>query len=525
MLAQIPVLDAKTFYISPQGSNTNVGSFDAAWQTLDYALGNPELSPGDIIHLAPGIYRESAESRKSGSPDLPITIKGSGSGKTFISIGRLTISKPYYRLEGLSFDLNYLLLIGKDCNHILINQCEFMRGTAGILMKESNDDPYSLPNNVRVSNSEFHHPLGNAMLVLSGDNHLIESNMFRDNNGYDAIRVFGNNHVIRGNSFSQINSPASLTNLVSSTANTIGFGQKSFEANGEQRFTKYDRIVIFSPQNKTNSMTGFVDSHVGTTLDVTIDEMQGNVGGTFNDWTICYVPNSNHADIIQTFASSMLQPTKKLIFEKNFVRDCSAQWANLENDPENIVNGDWTFRNNIVLHSRIQVNCYIPDVKFYNNTIFDTAGYTVGIAAKSSDGRKGEALNMRIYNNLFIRVSGPPSGSGAYSLDPSLNGVADYNLITSWLDSGFSLLPLYGGTHNITASISPNAIFLGAEYGDFHLISDSKARGVGYNLSSTFNDDFNDRTRISWDLGALAYFSEDTTSRPPKPGSLRILQK
>ena len=47
---------ATEYYVSPNGSNSNDGTFDHPWKTVEYALG--QLSPGDVLYLRAGIYYE-----------------------------------------------------------------------------------------------------------------------------------------------------------------------------------------------------------------------------------------------------------------------------------------------------------------------------------------------------------------------------------------------------------------------------------------------------------------------------------
>ena len=45
-----------TYYISPEGSDKNIGTLNAPWQTLAHAL--KQVSPGDVLNLGGGIYYE-----------------------------------------------------------------------------------------------------------------------------------------------------------------------------------------------------------------------------------------------------------------------------------------------------------------------------------------------------------------------------------------------------------------------------------------------------------------------------------
>ena len=65
-----------TLYVSPSGDDSNTGrSSSLAFATIQRAL--DEADPGDTITLAPGVYRQSFETRRNGEQSRPITITGS----------------------------------------------------------------------------------------------------------------------------------------------------------------------------------------------------------------------------------------------------------------------------------------------------------------------------------------------------------------------------------------------------------------------------------------------------------------
>jgi len=71
---------AATWYVSPYGTNTNVGNGPApnqAWKTITCALvtSNSFLSPGDTVYIAPGVYRETVTLTKSFSGE-PLYVRG-----------------------------------------------------------------------------------------------------------------------------------------------------------------------------------------------------------------------------------------------------------------------------------------------------------------------------------------------------------------------------------------------------------------------------------------------------------------
>ncbi len=67
----------RMFYIAPEGDNSNPGTQDRPWATLDYAVS--QAQPGDVFVLRGGVYRHSSTIKISrhGTVDKPITIVAS----------------------------------------------------------------------------------------------------------------------------------------------------------------------------------------------------------------------------------------------------------------------------------------------------------------------------------------------------------------------------------------------------------------------------------------------------------------
>lgn len=61
------------YYVSPDGSDTNPGSYDRPFATIQKAA--DVLGPGEICYVNPGIYYETVTPKNSGTKDKPITFK------------------------------------------------------------------------------------------------------------------------------------------------------------------------------------------------------------------------------------------------------------------------------------------------------------------------------------------------------------------------------------------------------------------------------------------------------------------
>jgi len=100
---------AASYYISPNGSDSNNGTSGAPWKTFPFAI--PRLQPGDSLILKDGTYTQSNSgfisiSGKSGTATAPIAIKAENERRALLSGDGLTRTLfmnncSYWVVEGL----------------------------------------------------------------------------------------------------------------------------------------------------------------------------------------------------------------------------------------------------------------------------------------------------------------------------------------------------------------------------------------------------------------------------------------
>ncbi len=101
------VLAVQNYYIAPDGANSNAGSINSPWRSLDYAV--RVARTGDSIIMRGGIYNMGElliDSRKGmgGRPGQYLTIKAfNGEEPILRGRRRLIVHANYVRLEGLHF--------------------------------------------------------------------------------------------------------------------------------------------------------------------------------------------------------------------------------------------------------------------------------------------------------------------------------------------------------------------------------------------------------------------------------------
>ncbi|MBR2883389.1 MAG: right-handed parallel beta-helix repeat-containing protein [Clostridia bacterium] len=112
MAAVVSEAQTPTYYVSPDGDDTNNGTRMRPWKTLHKAV--KEAQAGDTIILADGKYYENyiASFKSSGSKDAPIIVKAENKGKAEIiypsyTSGKTKLTIPdgsnYVMVEGISF--------------------------------------------------------------------------------------------------------------------------------------------------------------------------------------------------------------------------------------------------------------------------------------------------------------------------------------------------------------------------------------------------------------------------------------
>ncbi len=94
-----------TYYINPSGNDTNAGtSENNAWKTIQKGL--DVAKAGDTIVLAEGMYKQDVVTKRDGSANAPITIKGNaeaivkGAGNARV----FEINHSYIALQGFTVD-------------------------------------------------------------------------------------------------------------------------------------------------------------------------------------------------------------------------------------------------------------------------------------------------------------------------------------------------------------------------------------------------------------------------------------
>jgi hypothetical protein len=122
LIAAAPMAHAATYYVSTSGKDSNPCSSSAPCGSIDYAVNNIALKPGDTIIVADGTYYESDGAgepgvywrlAQSGASGNPITIKAQNNGKAIID-GSTSSSGGG---TGVYIEANYATFVGFGVQH------------------------------------------------------------------------------------------------------------------------------------------------------------------------------------------------------------------------------------------------------------------------------------------------------------------------------------------------------------------------------------------------------------------------
>lgn len=209
--------------------------------------------------------------------------------------------------------------------------------------------------------------------------------------------------------------------------------------------------------------------------------------------------NGDHADVVQIFTTTTNAPSRWMVFERNIITNSEAQLGNFECFTNAATGGaiatnmhDFTFRNNLIINSRFQLNCYMPNVSLYHNTFVGSDAAT-GLRMLYDPTGKGSATGARIINNIFC------SNTVFYSVSASLTDeVVDYNFVTDETNGAESL----SEAHGITGSYTHADVFT-SNWRPNTLIA-----SAGTNLLSIVPVDYEGNARSTTPtLGAYQFFN------------------
>lgn len=194
-----------TFHVSTNGNDLHPGTETQPFLTVQRGIDVAQA--GDTVLINTGWYNEVVVSKRSGTAEEPILVRG----KTGSDVMAFTVAHSRLTFENLFLRgrINFTLTSG----YCVVQDCIF--------------DPESTiyPNNIAMAAGGLAdkgiRPVGHIIrrnkllnakgkgvgVSITGKNHLIENNYYSSQNGADANWIFANDSIIRGNTFENWSNP------------------------------------------------------------------------------------------------------------------------------------------------------------------------------------------------------------------------------------------------------------------------------------------------------------------------------
>jgi Divergent InlB B-repeat domain/CARDB/Right handed beta helix region len=139
LLALASTVHGATYHVAPTGSDSNAGTQAAPWAHIQRAA--DVMVPGDIVIIAPGVYVESVDIRRSGTADAYITYQAMPgavmeSPNPSQSLEALDIwpGVSFIRLRGFELrgGFHETIFVRQGAHHIEISDCHLHHNRGGI---------------------------------------------------------------------------------------------------------------------------------------------------------------------------------------------------------------------------------------------------------------------------------------------------------------------------------------------------------------------------------------------------------
>lgn len=222
-------------YVSPTGSDSNDGSSNFPWKTLQYAFSRVSLADNGIdqIVVRDGQYDGTATSdsqhvmkvKVNGTATRPVTIRAENPGKAIIHAWLQVDASSYFRLSGFTLDgmnntggsgislgnntaLNYVEISYNEIKNYrdLTASTIYRKGANGIFLGNAvqNRNVHIIGN--RIHDNGTNYPYDHGLYIKNGDNIVIANNVIYNTPAGYGIQIYGDlnssfiiNNTIYGN--------------------------------------------------------------------------------------------------------------------------------------------------------------------------------------------------------------------------------------------------------------------------------------------------------------------------------------
>jgi Periplasmic copper-binding protein (NosD) len=216
-----------TFYVSPTGSDSNAGTLDAPWRTLDYAFS--QLDPGETLMLRAGTYVGDPTYTRVGTALGPIVVRNYPGESPILEAAttyplRVKGSAAYTTFQGLIFQKaqtgsNYAnVYVLEQANHVAFRNdvIRWAREGSGVFVDDTADHVDLIGNRVYENNGLNQH----QGIYYEGHDGVIASNLvYGQKAGYGIQLKSGAKRVVVAENTTVDNSHSGI--VVADTASNV----------------------------------------------------------------------------------------------------------------------------------------------------------------------------------------------------------------------------------------------------------------------------------------------------------------
>ncbi|UUZ97700.1 right-handed parallel beta-helix repeat-containing protein [Paenibacillus sp. P25] len=467
------------YYVSPSGSDTNPGTINAPWRTIQKAA--KTAGPGSIVNVRGGTYKEKVVFAKSGSAVAGPIVFQSYPGETAIVDGTgLSVTDASSALFTLE-DKSYITIRGFELRNL--KTAVQYRTPMGIYVSGAGD-------HIEIRNNNIHHIETNVQAADGGDAH--------------GIAFYGTA------------APASLNNIVIDGNHLSNLKLGSSEAlvvNGNVETFQITNNIVHDNNNIGICVIGWE----GTSPDPAYDQARnGVVSGNTVYNTTSY---GNPAYGTDTSADGIyVDGGKDTVIERN-VSHHNDVGIEFTSEHKSKSASNITVRSNLVHDNIMGISLggydtsrgYTENSKIVNNTLYNNDKKNQGFGQIFI---QYDTRNNIIQNNIIYAGTSPVLIGNDYKANTG--NVVDYNLyytaaggansVWTWKNATYTGFDKYkSATGNDAHSLFADPLFADPAAPDLHLQPGSPAINAGQNEAYLGAADYDGNARVQGatvDLGA-----------------------
>ena len=476
LFAQVPACLAATYCVAPGGSDSNPGTTNLPWRTIQKAAGT--LSAGDTATILPGIYSERPRLTRSGRPGAPITFEAQPGT---VSQGFI-VTADYITIKGFEiWNTNYVR------NSTLLSSGIHLKGAYVAIVSNYIHDcalvgielygPRGVTNTHHCTlayNRLYHNELVGC--DVNGFNHLVVSNEV-----WRSCQCHTNLTQVEDHA---ADNPAHLPCPFYPAVPSLDADGMRFFGSGHRFIGNYIHDIPLGPPG----------------INPAIDD--------YND--------TPHIDCFQTWDDWSHLAATNILFERNFLdnysvgRDSKGRTQTTRGFQLGPGASDITIRNNIIRACSGVNATGCSNLIVVNNTFAGTR--VIGEDWLSDGVSFGRVTNAMIANNVFLDMARFSVGQAS----PGSNLVSRHNI--EWRRDGRPT-PLPWPAYRFPQAaadwhVNPRLVAPDAQpKGDYRLQAGSPAIHAGANLGGLVPTDFDGNprpTNQNYTIGAFEYAASPT---------------